>query len=62
MSMKIEFHMMPDQPGHRATTKCKCQPKLSRHANGHIIADHRPGRGFKGLWKLKVREMKGGKP
>jgi len=49
-----QLHCVPVQPGHVITPACPCGPKLKIH-NGHLMVDHRAGRGFKGHWHGEVR-------
>jgi len=45
-----QLHVIPVQPGHKTEVTCPCGPKLKMH-NGHIMVDHKCGRGFKGTWR-----------
>lgn len=49
-----QLHIIPVQTGHKLRVNCPCGPKLKMH-NGHIMVDHRSGRGFKGKWRGEVR-------
>jgi hypothetical protein len=45
-----QLHCLPVQAGHTLSVTCHCGPRLKMH-NGHIMVDHRSGRGFKGAWR-----------
>lgn len=51
-----QLHLVPDQPRHKIEVTCPCGPKLSMQ-NGHILVEHRPGRGFKGSWRPVTKNL-----
>jgi hypothetical protein len=49
-----QLHVVPVQPGHVISCICPCNPTL-KMKNGHIMVDHKSGRGFKGKWRGEVK-------
>jgi hypothetical protein len=49
-----QLHCVPVQPGHKIEATCPCGPNL-RMYNGHIVVDHKSGRGFRGKWRGEVK-------
>lgn len=51
-----QLHVLPEQPGHKVEVTCPCGPKLSMNS-GHILVEHKPGRGFKGVWYPATKNL-----
>lgn len=45
------IHMIPVGQKHTLTKHCKCGPEVT----GRTVK-HRPGRGYRGLWRLKFQK------
>jgi hypothetical protein len=52
------MHIIPVGQKHTLTKKCKCQPNVVFGKAKFPTVNHRPGRGYRGLWRIKF--AKGG--
>ena len=50
------LHTIPVGQKHTLSKHCKCKPKVER--NKATIVHHRPGRGYRGLYRIRFQKGK----